>query len=97
MFILANIADPDETQRFWGLQSDSTSVLEDEPGKLDIKRRKPGFLFISLQISPLIKLAIVTSLSIFMSNQRHGRRHLKCNVGKDTCREIGKVDQVNVH
>ena len=28
-----------------GLPSDSTCVLKAEPGKLDIKRRKPGILF----------------------------------------------------
>ena len=33
-----------------GLPSDSTCVLKAEPGKLDIKRRKPGILFISLPI-----------------------------------------------
>ena len=31
-----------------------------EPGKLDIKRRKPGILFISLPIVSLFKLAIMT-------------------------------------
>ena len=30
-----------------GLPSDSTCVLKAEPGKLDIKRREPGILFIS--------------------------------------------------
>ena len=33
-----------------GLLSDSTYVLKAEPGKLDIKRREPGILFISLPI-----------------------------------------------
>ena len=33
-----------------GLPSDSTFVLKAEPGKLDIKRREPGILFISLPI-----------------------------------------------
>ena len=33
-----------------GLPSDSTSVLKAEPGKLDIKRREPGILFISVSI-----------------------------------------------
>ena len=32
-----------------GLPSDSTCVLEAEPGKLDIKRLEPCILFISLQ------------------------------------------------
>ena len=31
-----------------GLPSDSTCILEAEPGKLDIKRREPGILYISL-------------------------------------------------
>ena len=33
-----------------GLRSDSTCVLKAEPGKLDIERREPGILFISLHI-----------------------------------------------
>ena len=33
-----------------GLPSDSTNVLKAEPGKLYIKRREPGILFISLPI-----------------------------------------------
>ena len=33
-----------------GLPSDSTCVLNAEPGKFDIKRREPGILFISLPI-----------------------------------------------
>ena len=33
-----------------GLLSDSTCVLEAEPGKFDIKRHKSGILFISLPI-----------------------------------------------
>ena len=40
--------------------SDSTCVLEAEPGKFDIKRREPGILFISLPIGSLIKLGIIT-------------------------------------
>ena len=43
-----------------GLPSDSTAVLKAEPGKLDIKRREPGILFISLPIVSLFKLAIMT-------------------------------------
>ena len=42
-----------------GLLSDSNCVLEAEPGKLDIKRCKPGILFISLQVGSLFKLAIM--------------------------------------
>ena len=33
-----------------GLPSNSTYVLKAEPGKLDIKRREPSILFISLPI-----------------------------------------------
>ena len=47
-----------------GLQSDPTCVLEAKLGKHDIKRRKPGILFISLPIGSLFKLAIMTLLSI---------------------------------
>ena len=43
-----------------GLSSDSTCFLEAEPGKLDIKRREPGILLISLQVGSLFKLAIMT-------------------------------------
>ena len=43
-----------------GLQSDSTCILEAEPGKLDIKRHKPGILFIFLQVGSFFKLAIMT-------------------------------------
>ena len=43
-----------------GLPSDSTRVLKAEPGKLDIKRREPGILFISLPIVENFKLAIMT-------------------------------------
>ena len=43
-----------------GLQSDSTCILEAEPGKLDIKRLESGILFISLQADSLFKLASVT-------------------------------------
>ena len=43
-----------------GLPSDSTCVLEGEPGKLDIKRHEPGILFISLQVGSIYKLATMT-------------------------------------
>ena len=33
-----------------GLPSDSTCVLKAEPGKLDIKRREPGILFIRFPV-----------------------------------------------
>ena len=37
-----------------------------KPGKLDIKRRKPCILFNTLPIVSLFKLAILTSLFIFV-------------------------------
>ena len=43
-----------------GLPRDSTCILKAETGKLDIKRREPGILFISLPIDSLFKLAIMT-------------------------------------
>ena len=45
-----------------GLPSDSTCILKAEPGKLDIKRREPGILFISLNVPiiSLFKLTIMT-------------------------------------
>ena len=49
-----------------GLPSDSSSVLEAEPGKLDIKRYEPGIIFINLPTDPLFKLAIMTKISIFV-------------------------------
>ena len=42
------------------LPSYSTCVPEAEPGKLGIKRCESGFLFISLSIGSLFKLAIIT-------------------------------------
>ena len=41
------------------LVDDSTCNLKAEPGKLDIKRHKPGILFISLPIVSLVKLTIM--------------------------------------
>ena len=38
----------------------STCVPKAEPGKLDINRREPGILFISLPIVEHFKLAIMT-------------------------------------
>ena len=43
-----------------GLPSDSTCGLKAQPGQLDIKRRKPGNLLISLQANLLFKLTIMT-------------------------------------
>ena len=41
-----------------GIPSDSTCFLKANPGKLDIKRREPGILFISLQADSQFKLQI---------------------------------------
>ena len=49
----------------------STSVLKALPGKLDIKRREPGILFISLPIVSLFKQAIMTYFSIYVLIQHH--------------------------
>ena len=46
-------------------------LLKGEPGKLEIKRREPGILFISLSIVSLFKLAIMMYFSIFVLIQRH--------------------------
>ena len=43
-------AEPGNMLTSRGLPSDSTCVLKAEPGKLDLKRREPGILFISLLI-----------------------------------------------
>ena len=48
-----------------GLPSDSTCVLKALPDKLDIKRREPGILFISLPIASLFKLAVMAYLFYF--------------------------------
>ena len=45
--------------------------------KLDIKRREPGILFISLHIVSLFKLSIMMLLLSFMSIQCYWRHHSK--------------------
>ena len=42
------------------LAEHSTCVLKTEPGNLDIKRREPGILSISLPIGSLFKEVIMT-------------------------------------
>ena len=44
-----------------GLRSDSTCVFEEEPGKLNIKRGEPRFLFFSLQVDSFFKPTIMMS------------------------------------
>ena len=58
-------------ERFNKRSQSRACVLKALPGKLDIKRREPGILFISLPIVSLFKLAIMTSFSICMLIQRH--------------------------
>ena len=43
-----------------GFPSNSSCILEPEPGKHYNKRREPGILFISLQAGSVFKLAIMT-------------------------------------
>ena len=70
-----------------GLSSDSICVLKAEPGKLDIKRRKPGILLFSLSIVSLFKLAIMTSFPNFVSIQCHWQRHSKVQRHHDLIKE----------
>ena len=77
------------------LSSDSICVFKAQPGKLDIKRREPGILFISLPVVALFKLAIMTYFSILVVIQRHERHHSKIATSswpdKGTCSEIDHV------
>ena len=47
------------------LPSNLLPILKAESGKLDIKRRKPGILFISLPLCAIFEFMIITKLSIF--------------------------------
>ena len=88
-----------------GLPSNSACVLKAEPGKLDIKRREPGILFISWPNVSLFKLAIMTYFSIFVLVQRHLRRHSKSamsswpdkgNMPRDSKRLLGYVETIQL-
>ena len=59
-----------------GLLSDSLCVLKAEPGKLNIKRGKPGILLINIQVGSHFKLGKVIILLIFVSIKHHSK---KCN------------------
>ena len=59
------------------LPSDSTCVLKAEPGKLDIKRRKPGILFISSPFLNTLQTSDYDVIFYFVLIQRHKRRHSK--------------------
>ena len=85
-----------------GLPSDSTCVLKAEPGKLDIKRREPGILFISntLQTSDYDVFFFISVLI-----QRHWRRHSKSatsswpdkrNMPWDRKRLLGYVETIQL-
>ena len=54
-----------------GLPSDSTCVLKAEPGKLDIKIREPGILFISLPIVDTLQTSENDVIFDFVLIQRH--------------------------
>ena len=73
------------------LPSDSTCILKAEPGKLDIKRREPGILFISLPSNYDVIFDICVdsaSLATPFVIQKVQRHH---DLIKVTCREIGNV------
>ena len=54
--------------RLWERLLRSRGVLKAEPGKLDIKKRKPGILFISL---PIVERDYDVSFFIFVLIQCH--------------------------
>ena len=54
-----------------GLPSDSTCVLKAEPGKLDIKRREPGILFISYPLLNTLQTNDNDVIFDFVLIQRH--------------------------
>ena len=56
-----------------GLPSDSTYVLNDEPGELDIKKREPGILFISLSHCFTIQTSDYGEIFDFVLIQHHKR------------------------
>ena len=57
-----------------GMPSDSTCVLKAKPGKLDIKRREPGILFISLPIVSLSNYRFCVDSALLATSFK------KCNV-----------------
>ena len=60
-----------------GLPSDSTCVLKAELGKLDIKRCKPGILFISL---PIVEHSNDVIFDFCVDSASLATSFLKCNV-----------------
>ena len=64
-----------------GLPSHSTCILKAKPGKLDIKRREPGILFISLPIVSLFILVIMMFFFYFcVDSVSFATSFKKCNV-----------------
>ena len=80
-----------------GLQSNLTSVLEAESGKLDIKSRKPGILLISLPSWFTLQTSKYDVTIDFCVIQHHWRHHSKSATSswpdKGTCREKDKIYQ----
>ena len=79
-----------------GLPSDSTCVLKAEPGKLDIKRREPGIIFIRFPVLNTLQTSDYGVFFLFLYRfsvisdviQKVQRHHYLIKV---TCREIGNV------
>ena len=63
-----------------GLLSDSTCVLEAEPGKLDIKRREPGILFINLPSLTLLTCEYDVMIYFRVDSASLATSFKKCNV-----------------
>ena len=64
-----------------GLPSDSTCVLNAEPGKLDIKRREPGILFIIYPLLNILKTSDSDVIfDIYTDSASLATSFKKCNV-----------------
>ena len=64
-----------------GLPSDSTCALKAESGKLDIKRRGPGILFISLPIVKTLRTSNYDVISdVCVDSASFATSFKKCNV-----------------
>ena len=64
-----------------GLPSDSTCVLNAEPGKLDIKRREPGILFIIYPLLNILKTSAYDVIfDIYTDSASLATSFKKCNV-----------------
>ena len=78
-----------------GLLSNSTCILEDQPGKLDIKRREPGILCISLPSWFTLQTSEYdVMINFWVESASLATPFKKCNVIMTcTCREIDNVCQ----